>query len=76
MKLKINQFDKKAWKNRSQPVLIFKTHDPSNEDETNHIKDKKKNKERGPNSIEKSVEIKCRWIQLKKKSICKRFKKN
>jgi hypothetical protein len=48
-------------------VLTFETCDPNNKDETNHVEDKKKNKERRPNSIEKSIEIKCRRMQLKKK---------
>ena len=55
-------------------MLIFETRDPCNEDETNPIEDKKKNKEREPNSIEKSIEIKCREMQLKTNQFVKGLK--
>ena len=41
MKLKKNQFKKKSKKkNQSQPVFIFKTHDPNHEPVTILIEDK------------------------------------
>jgi len=46
IKIKINQFYKRTWKNQNQPVLTFKTCDFDHDVMTKLIEDKQNNKKK------------------------------